>query len=113
MMRTTIIAAAFALSLGWSAHASDSRALVDAAIAKCEIGETIAGYLAEVDDKASPEAVAAMKEINIRRRAVFADLARAQQVTIEVVARVTGEKQIANAAPGACVMDASGAWTQK
>lgn len=96
------------------AQASDSKAVVDAAIARGEIGETISGYL-EVVDGASPSAKvrASMADINIQRKSVYTRLSTAQNVQPAIVAQLTGEKQIAKAASGAFVKDASGVWKKK
>ena len=45
--------------------------------------------------------------------AVYTRLARDQNVRSEVVARLTGEKQIEKAAKGEYVLDGTGQWTRK
>ena len=92
------------------AQTSSAKARVDAAIAKGIVGETASGYLALVSGSASPEIVNAMNEINIGRKSVYTRLARQQNVQIEVVAALTGEKQLASAAPGTMVMTKAGKW---
>ncbi len=96
------------------AQASSSKAVVDAAIARGEIGEQINGYL-EVVDGASPsqKVRASMADINIQRKAVYTNAARAQNVQPAVFAQLTGEKQIQKAARGTFVKDASGVWKKK
>lgn len=93
-----------------TAQTSSAKALVDAAIAKGIVGETASGYLALVSGSASPETVNAMNEINIGRKSVYTRLARQQNVQIEIVATLTGEKQLAGAAPGSMVMTKAGKW---
>ncbi len=93
------------------AQASNAKLVVDQAKKSGVIGETPAGYLAVVDSRAGAEIVNAMNEINIGRKSVYTRLARQQNVQVEVVAALTGEKQIAKARPGEKVMMASGAWT--
>ena len=90
----------------------DAKSIVDAAKARGEVGERIDGYLAVVTDT-STEVKAAVDEINIGRKQVYTRLAREQNVKIEVVARLTGEKQIAKAAPDNMVMGEDGVWTKK
>ena len=90
----------------------DAKSIVDAAKARGEVGERIDGYLAVVTDT-STEVKAAVDEINIGRKQVYTRLAREQNVKIEVVARLTGEKQIAKAAPDDMVMGEDGVWTKK
>lgn len=107
----TAIAAVFAIA--GAAAAEDAKSIVDAAKAECEVGETLSGYLEEVDSDAAPAVVAAMKEINIKRRALYAQLAARQNVTLDVVAQLTGKRQVENAAAGECVKDADGIWKTK
>jgi len=96
------------------AQAQSAKSIITAAKAKGVIGETAAGYLAETGSgSVSAAERAAMNEVNIGRKSVYTRLARDQNVQIEVVAAITGEKQIAKAKPGEKVMSASGAWTTK
>jgi len=98
-----------------AAHAqSSTKATVDAAIARGEIGETSKGYL-EVVDGASPasDVVAAMDEINIARKIVYTRAAENSTEPARTFAQLTGEKQIAKAATGTYVKDASGVWKKK
>ena len=91
---------------------SGAKAVVDGAIAKGRIGETISGYLAAVGSVTDAER-RAMNEINIGRKSAYTQLAEKQGVSTEVVARVIGEKQLAKAAPGTKVMGADGRWRSK
>lgn len=95
-----------------AAAQSSAKAVVDAAKSRGEIGERIDGYLGVVG---SPSAAvrAAMDEINIGRKSVYTELAREQNVKTEVVARLTGEKQIVKAGKGEFIMDESGQWKKK
>ena len=92
------------------AQASAAKVVVDNAKREGLIGETAAGYLAVVGRQPDAEIVNAMNEINIGRKAVYTRLARAQNVQVEVVAALTGEKQIASAARGEKVLDKTGSW---
>lgn len=97
------------------AHAASSaKATVDAAIARGEIGEQISGYLGIVEG-ASPSAavIDSMKEINIARKAVYTRISSGSPEPASVYARLTGEKQIKNAASGTYVKDATGVWKKK
>ena len=104
-------------SLGGSdatAQAQSAKSIVDSAKAKGVIGETVAGYLAETGSGAvSAAEKAAMNEINIGRKSIYTRKARAENLQVEVVATVFGEKQIAKANRGEKVMDASGSWRTK
>ena len=97
-----------------TAQAQSSKSVIKAAKARGVIGETAAGYLAETGSgSVSAAERAAMNEVNIGRKSVYTRLARDQNVQIEVVAAITGEKQIAKAKPGHKVMDGAGAWRTK
>ncbi len=92
---------------------SGSKAVVDQAIRDGLVGETAAGYLELVNGNASSAVVNAMREINIGRKSVYTRLARQQNVAVEVVAALTGEKQLAKALRGSKIMGADGRWTTK
>lgn len=91
---------------------SSDKAVVDAAIAAGRIGETIGGYLAAVGTLSDDER-RAMNSINIGRKSVYTSLAQKQGQSVDVVARLTGEKQIDKAAPGTKIMTESGQWSTK
>lgn len=97
------------------AHAqSSSKATVDAAIARGEIGEQIDGYLGIVDGQnPSADVRTAMADINIRRKSAYAEAAAEGNVQTAVFAQLTGEKQILKADPGTYIKDASGRWKKK
>ncbi|MEL6285239.1 MAG: YdbL family protein [Pseudomonadota bacterium] len=78
------------------------------------IGERIDGYLGFVDDGAVDASLRRqVQEINAKRRAAYDELAADTQTTIEQVARVTAEKQIARTPPGHFYMDERGRWVRK
>lgn len=109
-----ITAVSLAYAPATQAQTSDSKAIVDAAIKRGEIGEQINGYLDVVDGASPSEKVrASMADINIQRKAVYTNAARAQNVQTAIFAQLTGEKQILKAAPGTYIKDASGVWKKK
>lgn len=109
----TLVASTFGATDA-TAQAQSSKAIINAAKAKGVIGETAAGYLAETGSgSVSAAERAAMNEVNIGRKSVYTRLARDQNVQIEVVAAITGEKQLSKAKPGEKVMNASGVWVTK
>ncbi len=125
LAKKLIIASAFAMTFmgaaSWLAgdliitpayaQSAESKRIIDDAKAKGIIGETAAGYLAVVNGASpSPQIVNAMNEINIGRKSVYTRLAREQNVQVEVVAALTGEKQIAKAAPGEKVLTKDNRW---
>lgn len=77
------------------------------------IGERIDGYLGVVGS-ADAEIVRKVQDINNRRRALYEKTASETGTTVQQVARIAGEKQIAQRVkPGEYFMDESGAWKQK
>ncbi len=109
-IRAALVAAAALLA--FPAFAQDAKSIVDDAKSRCVIGEVVNGYLDEVRGATATEK-AAMEEINIKRRAVYANLAREQGVALDEVARVTGEKLVARVQEGECFKDDSGEWKSK
>lgn len=105
--------AIFAVSLAAPSVAeaqSSAKAIVDKAIQSGVIGETAAGYLALTGNSADTATVNAMNEINIGRKSVYTKTARAQGVSVEVVAALTGEKQLSKAPRGSKVLTSEGRW---
>lgn len=94
------------------AYAANAKIVVDQAVAAGRIGETIGGYLAAVGSVNDAERNA-MNEINIRRKSVYTNLAKQKGVSVDVIARLSGEKQLAKAASGEMIMDESGSWKPK
>ena len=96
------------------AQIQNAKSIVDDAKSKGLIGETVSGYLAPVNGAVVSQGVRnAMNEINIGRKSVYTRLARAQNLSVEVVASLTGEKQLAKAPAGQKILDRSGQWTTK
>jgi len=96
------------------AQSSNSKAVVDSAIARGDVGEQISGYLAVVDGKSvSGDVQASVDDINIKRKSVYARLSASQNVPTATVAQLTGEKQIKKAAQGTYIKDSSGVWKKK
>ncbi|MBC6402756.1 MAG: YdbL family protein [Hyphomonadaceae bacterium] len=92
------------------AQTGEARAIVDRAIRDGLVGETATGYLQLVTGAADPKIVNAMNEVNIRRKSVYTELARRQNVQVKVVAALAGEKQIAKASRGDRVLTKEGRW---
>ena len=93
---------------------TNAKSVVNDAMSKGLIGETVSGYLAPVNGVTVSQGVRnAMNEINIGRKSVYTRLARQQNLSVEVVAALTGEKQIAKAPAGRKVLDRSGSWRTK
>lgn len=97
--------------LSQPASAADPQ--IEAAKQQGVIGERIDGYLGVVEGGADASLMRRVQDINNKRRAAYDDLAKQTNTTTEQVARVTGEKLIAQASEGEYIMDDSGSWKQK
>lgn len=95
-----------------AAQTQSAKSVVDSAKNRGTIGETPAGYLAIVGGETAAERNA-MNEINIGRKALYTRKARKENLQVEVVAAVFGEKQILKATRGQKVMAANGTWKTK
>lgn len=104
------VAAAALAAPAASAQGSQIEAAKQAGI----VGERIDGYLGIVEDGAVDASLRRqINEINAKRRAVYDEVAEENSATVEQVARLTGEKQIARAPAGQYVMDETGNWVRK
>lgn len=116
-MKKTMMMAAAAAGLLFSASlapAMSASPLVENAKNNCVVGEQADGYLGVVTGAdAGEELRREIRDINQQRKAVYADLARRNGVTIEVAAALTAEKLINQAGPGQCVRDSSGSWIKR
>jgi uncharacterized protein YdbL (DUF1318 family) len=87
---------------------------IEAARASGVIGERIDGYLGVVVTSADPEIVRKVQDLNNRRRAAYEQMAQDTGATVQQVARVTGERLIAERVQsGQFFMDESGTWQRK
>ncbi|MBS0970909.1 MULTISPECIES: YdbL family protein [Yersiniaceae] len=108
--RHGIIGLALALSaLGFCASAS--ALTLDEARTQGRLGETLDGYVALV--KPDPEAAALAERINQARRDRYREIAEENQVPLDNVARLAGQKLVARARPGDYVRGINGLWLQK
>jgi uncharacterized protein YdbL (DUF1318 family) len=114
IIRTLLVAALMAgAALSFAGPASAADPQIEAAKDQGVVGERIDGYLGIVSGGADPALVRLVQDTNNKRRAAYGSLASQTGTTPEEVARVTGEKLIAGAAPGEYVMGDNGSWTQK
>ena len=82
------------------AYAQGEDAIVSAARAAGQVGEQADGYLGIAGD-VSGEVRAAVDAINIKRRAIYTDIAAKQNATVQEVAAARGCDQLAKrVAPG-------------
>jgi uncharacterized protein len=77
------------------------------------LGERADGFVGAVQANPTAEVAALVKEVNEKRRAHYAEIAKRNNVPIDAVAREAGRKLIERAAPGHWVTDEEGRWYQK
>lgn len=109
--RIVLAASALALALGGlagPAHAERDPAY-DAARAAGQVGEKMDGYLGIVTGE-TPELRRLVSDINIKRRAVYAQKAQAASATIEEYALTAGCLAIARTQPGEKYQAPDGGW---
>ncbi len=75
------------------------------------VGEQSDGYLGVVVDSADARALVA--EINAKRKAAYEQLAQANNLELNAVEALAGQKAIDKTAPGNYVRTAGGAWRKK
>lgn len=95
------------------AQTRSAKTIVDQAIKDGIIGETAGGYLAIVSKASDTKIVQAMNEINIGRKTLYTSKARKENVPVDQVAALFGEKQLAAAKPGEKVLTNQGRWITK
>jgi uncharacterized protein YdbL (DUF1318 family) len=76
------------------------------------IGEQLDGYLGVVRPDAPSDVKALVNSINSQRRAEYERIAKKNGVSVDEVARITGQKVIQQAAPGHYVQTPSG-WQRR
>lgn len=111
MIRKALITAALgALALGGAAQAMQDRdPAYEAAREAGRVGEKVDGYLGIVGP-ATPELERIVADINIRRRAVYTQRAKAQNATINEYAISAGCKLILRTEPGEKYQAPDGSW---
>ena len=106
-------AVVFAASLLAAVSAAAANPVIDQAKNQCLIGEQADGYLGVVAGANPSDAQRReMRDVNQQRKAVYADLARRNGVSVEVTAQLTAEKLINQARPGQCVRNQQGRWIE-
>ncbi len=109
---STIAAAVSGFAI-FGVAASAASPIVEDAKDRCIVGEQVDGYLGIVDDDAADTALRReVRDINQQRKALYADLAAENGVSIDVTAALTAEKLINESGAGECFRDGSGEWIQ-
>ena len=92
---------------------SANAATLDDAKAAGQIGESVDGYVHLVDKNAPAAVKALVKDVNNKRRAKYASIAKERGVPVEDVAALAGAKLVKRAPAGEYVMDSNGKWRKK
>lgn len=85
---------------------------LNSAKAQGYVGERPDGYLGLVKS-APPDVRRLVDDINAKRRARYADIAKKRGTDRRAVEAIAGSKVTGQAAPGTYIMDASGRWKRK
>jgi uncharacterized protein YdbL (DUF1318 family) len=75
------------------------------------VGEMANGYLGVVS--ASPEINSLVKSVNDKRKEIYLNLARKNNLSIKQVTTLAGEKSIKKTKAGNLIQSASGQWVKK
>jgi hypothetical protein len=113
-MKKTLFMLTAAGALTFGAGAAAASAAIEDAKAECIVGEQSDGYLGVIDtSKASEELKREVRANNQQRKAIYADFAERNGITIETAAAIFAERQVNGAPSGQCVRDPSGTWIKK
>lgn len=74
-------------------------------------GETLSGYLAPI--KQDPQTLALVKKINQARNDSYQQLADSNNIPVDEVAKMAGQKLVSRAQPGEYVQGLNGKWLKK
>ena len=97
------------LALGMNVQAA-TLTLNDAR-AQGRVGETLSGYLAPIQQDA--ETLARVNRINAARTESYQKLADSNNLPVDEVAKMAGQKLVARAQPGEYVKGINGKWLKK
>jgi uncharacterized protein YdbL (DUF1318 family) len=97
------------LALGMNVQAA-ALTLNDAR-AQGRVGETLSGYLAPIQQ--DPETLALVNRINAARAENYQKLADSNNLPVDEVAKMAGQKLVARAQPGEYVKGINGKWLKK
>jgi uncharacterized protein YdbL (DUF1318 family) len=110
-----LVLAAVSLAFASLALAVDNGGPIDRALSAGVVGEQADGYLGFVKapSPADAELQRLLNDVNIRRRAVYTDLAEKNRQPLEVVAALTAEQLVGRLPSGQFFRDGQGVWRRK
>ncbi|QMR78202.1 YdbL family protein [Enterobacter sp. RHBSTW-00175] len=97
------------LALGMNVHAATLT--LNEARAEGRVGETLSGYIAPLRQDA--ETLALVNQINAARTESYQKLADSNNLPVDEVAKMAGQKLVARAQPGEYVKGINGKWLKK
>lgn len=97
------------LALGMNVQAATLT--LNAARAEGRVGETLSGYIAPLRQDA--ETLALVNQINAARSESYQKLADSNNLSVDEVAKMAGQKLVARAQPGEYVKGINGKWLKK
>ncbi|EEW1658168.1 YdbL family protein [Escherichia coli] len=107
-MKRTLLLCAFLVGL----VSSNVMALtLDEARTQGRVGETLNGYLGAL--KTDAETQALVNDINAARKANYQQLAKKNNISVDDIARLAGQKLVSRAKSGEYVQGINGKWLQK
>jgi uncharacterized protein YdbL (DUF1318 family) len=115
-MRHRISIAALAITalvLSFAAAPAAWAADLDSAKAAGQVGERADGYLGLVNPGAPPAVKQLVDEVNAKRKAKYAEIAKQNGTSVAAVAALAGPKLIERTAAGQYVMGTDGRWVKK
>ena len=114
LSRITLVASAAAMALGGFADTAWAQRdpAYEAARAAGQIGEKMDGYLGIVS-ASTPALRAMVDDLNIKRKAVYAQKAQAQHATVEEYAFTSGCLLISQTKPGEKYQAPNGSWATR
>lgn len=101
----------FALLVVGASQAGE--ATLDEAKAAGQVGEAPDGYVHLVDSGAPADVKALVKDVNTKRKAKYASIAKKRDLPIEAVAVQAGTKLVERTPSGRYVMDGRSKWKKK
>lgn len=110
-MKSILLVLGLLLCLGTSSMAGAQT--LDEAKAGGLVGERVDGYVGIVVANPSTEIRELVNKTNAGRRKVYEDLAKRNDITVEAVGVVSGEKLRDQARPGEYIQSSSGQWMKK
>ena len=112
-LRRTAIALALIVLAAFAQTARASGLDLDGAKSQGLVGEKADGFVGIVVANPTAPVAALVKNVNAKRAAAYAEIAKQNGTTLDAVAALAGAKLIERASSGDWVTDAAGNWRKK